>query len=202
MRIAVDLDDVILDFVGNLCTVINTEYDAGLNPEDIVEWDLRKVLDEYVGENWWRWWKERDWLWALAPAVPGAIGGLRTLRKEGHDVEIVTSKPEWAEAQTFRWLGKWRPPVKRVTIVGMDEKKAEVSDAELLIDDKPLNIEEWVAHPSFSREKFTRKAWLFARPHNAAFRKDLVVVDGWREVIEKVRAFEAVRGEVAGAAAD
>jgi len=164
MYIAIDLDDVILDFVGNLVNVLNTEYNAGLTQEDITEWDLSKKLDLIVGESWWAWWKRRDWLWAQAPAIPGAIGGLEKLRRDGHYLEIVTAKPRWAEAQTFRWLGKWRPPVHRVTIVPVEQKikKSEVTAAELLIDDKPANCEEFL--------QADRMAILYERPHNRKYK--------------------------------
>lgn len=179
MRIALDLDDVILDFVSNLVKIANLEYGTNLRAEDIVEWDLHKVLDDVVGENWWQWWRERDWLWAQADAVPGAIGGIRTLRREGHYLEILTSKPAWAEAQTFRWLGKWRPPVHRVTIVGPSDKKHEWSDAEILVDDKPKNVEEWI--------EAGRTAILFARPHNSDYRKTRIacpVAIDWTDVVD------------------
>ena len=182
MRIAIDLDDVVLDFVGNLCATLQREYASTLVPDDIVEWDLRKVLDPIVGENWWHWWKERDWLWAQAPAVPGAIGAIRTLRRAGHYLEIVTSKPDWAEAQTWRWLGKWRPPVQRVTIIGMDEQKIDRTDAELLIDDKPETCNTWA--------EAGRSAFLFSRPHNRSHRvpaHGLVSrVNGWWDILERV----------------
>jgi len=160
VHIAIDLDDVILDFVGNLVDVLNTEYDAGLTRESVTDWDLTKILDPIIGESWWKWWERRDWLWAQAPAVPGAIGGLEKLRRNGHYLEIVTAKPRWAEAQTFRWLGKWRPPVHRVTIIPVEQKlkKSEVTFAELLIDDKPDNCEEFL--------QANRRAILFKRPHN------------------------------------
>lgn len=158
-RVAVDLDDVVLNFLGGLINAVNTEYDAGLTVEDITNWNLHPFLDPVIGEDFWEWLKERDWLWSNFPAVPGAIGGLRRLRKDGYYLECVTSKPEWAEYNVWKWLGKWRPPFHRVTIVGQDDRKVDFSDALWLVDDKPQNCKEW------AEEK--RVALLFARPHNS-----------------------------------
>lgn len=182
MHIAIDLDDVILDFVGNLTSILNTEYDAGLTMDDIVDWDLKPVLDEIVGEDWWKWWERRDWLWALAPAVPGAIGSIEKLRRSGHYIEVVTAKPQWAEAQTWRWLGKWRPPVQRVTIVGLTDRKLDATSAELLIDDRVPTVQEWHANG--------RRALVFARPHNKREReqKDMEewTVYGWKQTVKTI----------------
>jgi 5'(3')-deoxyribonucleotidase len=186
LHIAVDLDDVVLDFVGNLVNIVNTEYGTDLDVTDVVEWDLSKALDPILGESWWGWWKRRDWLWAQAPAIPGAIGGLERLRQAGHYLEIVTSKPRWAEAQTWRWLGKWRPPVHRVTIVDADAhpNKADFTDADLLIDDKPSNIEDFV--------NAGRTGLLFTRPHNAEYGRLDCDPSWWTRVANWHRVIAAI----------
>lgn len=185
MEIALDADDVVLDFCGNLVNVVNTEYDAGLRPEDVTSWDLSELLNPILGEDWWQWWERRDWLWALAPAVPGAIGGIEALRRGGHTVEIVTAKPRWAEAQMWRWIGKWRPAVNRVTIgeARPPMRKSEHSSAYLLVDDKLENCVEW--------DQAGREALMFARPHNQETRLRWeqaggIVVEDWKEVLEWV----------------
>ncbi len=193
-HIALDLDDTILDFVNHVCSVLRMEYGVDLTPEDdIIEWNLNKVLDKIVGENWWNWWKERDWLWALAPAVPGAIGSIRTLHRSGHYLEIVTSKPEWARAQTWRWIGKWRPEVDRITIVPFEVNarvgKHEVSQATLLVDDKPSTCYDWIADAPW------RRAILFDRPHNAKAPmgdiRQMLRANGWQEVIACIHKLES-----------
>ncbi len=164
-----------------------------LTPEEhITAWDLGPVLNPIVGHDWWEWWAERDWLWAQAPAVPGAIGGIRTLRRAGHYLEIITSKPEWAEPQTWRWLGKWRPPVHRVTIVPFSKerpiRKCDVTNAVLLVDDKPETCVEWV------ESRLDRTAFLYNRPHNRAgftSRSERIVrVNNWVQVLKEVDRIE------------
>src|SRR3989304_4519888 len=135
MYIAVDLDDVILDFGLGVRMAIETEYGIVVPPFD--KWEMHEILDPILGKSWWKWMRERDWLWPNFPAVQGAIGGLTHLRDHGHYLEIVTSKPEWAEFSVWKWVGKWRPPVNRITIVDMDTPKVSATDADVLIDDKP-----------------------------------------------------------------
>lgn len=141
LHIAVDMDDVIVDFVGGLLEAIKTEYNIEIDPESITQWDLHPLLDPIIGYSWWRWLRDREWLWANFPAMPGAIGNIEKLRREGHYIEIITSKPEWAEHNVWKWLGKWRPAVNRVTIVKVDQPKHAFTNAVVLIDDKLENCQ-------------------------------------------------------------
>jgi 5'(3')-deoxyribonucleotidase len=159
-HVAIDLDDVVLDYIGGVRQSIMTEYDVDIPP--FTTWKIADVLDPIIGHSWWKWMKNRDWLWKTFPAVPGAIGSINMLRSQGYFIEIITSKPDWAEASVWQWMGRWRPSVDRVTIVGDGDSKADFSDADILIDDKPQNCSEWAA----SR----RPAVLFSRPHNLTYR--------------------------------
>lgn len=182
-HIALDLDDVILDFVGGLRATIQTEYGVEIPASAITDFNLRPFLDPVLGENWWTWLRRRDWLWPNFPAVSGAIGTIERLRNEGYYLEIVTSKPEWADYAVWKWLGKWRPAVQRVTIVRKDDNKAHFSDALILVDDKMENCIDWVQHSN------NRIALLFTRPHNVNEKTDgvgIIRVNNWQEVYTEI----------------
>lgn len=186
LHLAIDLDDCVLDFVGGVRQAIKKEYGVELRDEDITDFNLRPFLDPIIGRSWWAWMRDRSWIWSHFDAVDGAIGTLDRLRRDGHYLELVTSKPEWAEANVYRWLGKWRPPFQRVTIVGPEDFKVDFTDADLLVDDKLENIME------FSRAM--RRALLFTRPHNsrAMLPQGAVRVDGWPEVYSEIRRISNV----------
>jgi 5'(3')-deoxyribonucleotidase len=174
-HVAIDLDDVVLDFTGGLRTSVQTEYDVEVPP--FGNWKIADVLDPIIGHSWWKWMKNRDWLWKTFPAVPGAIGSINMLREQDYFIEIITSKPDWAEASVWQWMGRWRPSVDRVTIVQDGDSKAEFTSADILVDDKPQNCEEWVA----SR----RPAVLFSRPHNETYRPSVPRIyraNSWADV--------------------
>lgn len=155
MHIAIDLDDVVLEFTGGLRNAVYNEFGIQIKEHEINKWDLSDLLNPIIGRSWWSWLRDRDWLWANFPAVPGAIGHIEALRNEGHYLEILTSKPRWAEHSVYQWMGKWRPAVQRVTIVGPNDTKADWTNADVLIDDKPENL-----------DSFMRATILFDRPHN------------------------------------
>jgi 5'(3')-deoxyribonucleotidase len=180
-HIAVDLDDVVLDFVGGLRIALKKEYNVDLHEDTIKDFNLAPYLDPIIGRSWWAWLRDRDWLWQNFPAVDGAIGTLEKLRLEGYYLELVTSKPKWAEHATYQWLGKWRPPFQRVTIVSKDDVKADFTDARILIDDKMQNIKDFV--------NAGRTGLLFTRPHNR-FEKEgvsIIRVNNWQEVYREIK---------------
>ena len=175
--IAVDMDDVLVDFVGGLVAAVKTEFGVEVTEEQLGKagWDLHPLLDPIIGYSWWSWLRHREWLWANFPAVDGAIGSIERLRHDGHYLELVTSKPTWAEHNVWKWLGKWRPAFNRVTIMDGDTLKVDVTGADVLIDDKPTNCGPFLEQG--------RRAILFARPHNRSDRDDFDVAYDWSDVL-------------------
>lgn len=186
--VAVDVDDVILDFGGRVIKTVNKEYGQSLQLEDITSWNLNELLDPILGEDWWVWWEERSWLWADASAIDGAIGGLRTLHQRGHKIELLTAKPDWARAGLSQWLGKWQPYYDRITVgpARPAMNKAEWSSADILIDDKPSNCIEFV--------DAGRMAILFDRPHNQkeSVPPPIPRAKNWGQVLTFMEQLEAI----------
>src|SRR6185436_18955262 len=135
LHVALDLDDVVLDFVGGVCEVVSRDFGIAVVREDIVNWNFGQFIDHIIGRPWFEWLEDHSELWGdkFRPIV-GAIGGIEKLRRDGHYLEIVTSKPGWAEDATWDWLAKYKPRVHRLTIVPLDGGlKHEISDADLLV---------------------------------------------------------------------
>lgn len=184
MKIAVDLDDVVLDFVGGVLDAIKKEYAVEIAEDQVESFDLHAILDPIIGYSWWKWMREHAWIWPNFTAVDGAMGALRTLRNKGHYLVCITSKPDWAEQNVWIWLGKWRPPFQQVIITSKDDVKADFSDADVLIDDKVENVEAWAATG--------RKAILFDRSHNIEY-EEPVGIDravGWGQVLSLIWFYE------------
>jgi hypothetical protein len=154
---AFDLDDVVVDFTGGVDRCVKKEYGIELNRTD--PWDTTLYEPFGGADGFWTWLRKRDWLWATFDAVDGAIGAIDRLRANGLYCEAVTSKPEWAEPQVWQWLGKWRVPFHRVTIMdsSLGQKKHEVTDADFLVDDKVATVNEWAAkRPAYLYDPWQR----------------------------------------------
>jgi 5'(3')-deoxyribonucleotidase len=192
LHIGIDLDDVVLDFFSGVIDSMYREFGVLLLKEDVTTWDDNEVKmfpwQDYGYKSWWDWMRERDWLWATFQAIPGAVAGVHALRAKGHYVECLTSKPSWAEPQVWKWLGRWRPPFQQVTIVDLEHPKHSVSQADILVDDKPSNIEDWVASAE------DRYGILYRQPWN----DDMVLPERasraltWHGVLDTVALFEEV----------
>lgn len=181
-HIAIDMDEVIVDFVGGLLGSINLEFGTELTEADITEWDMGKVLDPIIGYSWWKWLKARSWLWAQYQPVPGALGGIDKLHHAGHRLEIVTSKPKWARYTVWTWMGRYRPAVDGVTIVDVGQSKRESTDARILIDDNWDNCMDWTEHG-------TNDGWayLLDKPWNSGQRHmGINRVSNWDDILKEV----------------
>ena len=183
MHIALDMDDVVLDFVKGVLETVNRDFDANVKPEDITDWNFGQFINPIIGYDWWEWLEGHAHVWGdKFKPVPGAIGGIVTLRRAGHYIEIVTSKPEWAEDATWDWFAKYKVRPHRLTLVplidGVAPKKSEVTDARVLVDDRFENCEEFAAKG--------RAAILYNRPHNLGYEKTPGGVEraaDWSEVL-------------------
>ena len=150
LHIAIDLDDVVLDFFPGVLASFEKEFGEKVEFDgrpwgpDADAFYKHPLLLAAGYSSWWDWLRDREWLWANFGVVHGAIGGIQTLRHRGHYLECVTSKPDWAEHNVWKWLGKWRPAFQRVTIVDKATRKVDVTEADVLVDDKPDNVKEFI----------------------------------------------------------
>ena len=153
-HVAVDLDDVTVDFVNGMLGSYGLEFGEKVDIGEGGTWgpamvEFFKGTDKLRAAGYksaWDWLRDREWLWALFPAVPGAVGGVATLRAMGFYTEAVTSKPKWAEHNVWKWLGKWRVPFNQVTIIDSKagQRKVDITDADLIIDDKLSTCKEFL----------------------------------------------------------
>jgi len=149
MHIAIDLDDTILEFMTSILASIEREYGVHIPYESLSRWNDHPLSHLEVfgkGRNWLHWLEDHAWLWSTWPAIKGAIGGIEQLHRDGHYLELVTVKDDWARSVVWSWLARWKPKFDSVTIVKDHEgSKSDHTEAELLIDDAPHFIERWQA---------------------------------------------------------
>jgi uncharacterized HAD superfamily protein len=105
MVIGVDMDDVLLDFTEHLLRFVNAKYGTNHQRKDSFNFNLehvwkvpkedvdRKILEFYSS-------KEHN----EAPPFPEALDGIRELKAAGHELHLITSKPDILKDVTLRWL--------------------------------------------------------------------------------------------------
>lgn len=169
MRIAIDMDDCLTQFVRYWCQRYNEIYDDNLDYLSITEWDIEKfvkctrqqiydILDE---PRFFQQPKpERD-----------ARRVLERLKEAGHDVFVVTAtyNPNVCNDKAI-WLHAYMGLEQKDIIYAI---RKELINADMLIDDGSHNI-----------RGFCGKTIVFDRPHN----QDLmpyeydVRVSNWRQI--------------------
>lgn len=185
MRIAVDLDGVVYEWQRTWCYMLR-EFRGVDTPRPIDNWWLAWDSNKNFGTP-----EDHDWMWTegvrlglfrYGHMVKGARVGLQALHDAGHRLEVVTHRPEQAISDTLDWVSLYFKdiPLSGLTILSDGEPKSQ-SKADILIDDKLQNCEEWI--------NSGRVAMVFSRPYNQGYMLDhpqLIRAHDWKDVVEEL----------------
>ncbi len=148
MKICVDQDEVLAQFVNCILHRWNERNGTSFSRDQVNVWRMETVLgiDRPTGRSAEgfidEWMTEPGFFESLEP-MPGAVEGFNALRAMGHDVIVATSVPEVA-VNAFdgkrRWMRRHFPDWSMKNFVGCSRKGLLVSD--FLIDDGDHNIKD------------------------------------------------------------
>lgn len=122
--IAIDICNTLADIVGMLESVLGPRPDP-------FQYHFPGATEEYFKRNLW--------IFAYAPAIPGAVEGVRFLAGAG-DIIYLTARPKIAGKLTREWLSKNGFPAAPII---HSKKKAVVArqmNVSLAVDDAPHEI--------------------------------------------------------------
>ena len=191
MRIIIDMDGIVVDAAEKWLRRYNGFYGDSLTKDDMIHWNFQDIVKpeakKYVGKIW----RCPGFFDDMKP-MPGAKAAIKALKKVGHEVRICTSPASEDSARAkLAWCSKHlKMRWSHVFICG-DKHWVE---ADLLIDDKPKNITNWLGA---GRPHAMTIAW--------PFNKELEgVVDcyaqsyrdteaAWKQIVDAVAAIERVR---------
>lgn len=186
MRIAVDLDGVLYEW-SKTARFMMREYrgyaKTGPMGAEATSWDY---IEQHTSPEDWKWlWNEGITLglFRYGHVVTGSQAGIRALRSQNHTVEVVTHRPASAVPDTLDWLSLFQKLEAGVVFDGVHvltngERKSSVA-VDLLIDDKPSNLEDWIGH--------ARQGILFDREWNQGAKPaGSIRAYGWYDVVKQV----------------
>lgn len=165
MRINIDLDGVVYDYVDTLRTYLIDR--CGYEPETLTpvrtwnfyeaHWGMSK--DEWLEHNAMA--VDEGYLFQVGNPIPCAIEALKLLEHDGHEIHFVTtryfSSPAACEYNTRIWLKSHRLDHWPLTIT---KDKREVA-ADILLDDLIDNVQ--------AAEEAGQLGYLFDQPWNVKF---------------------------------
>ena len=180
MRLGIDLDGVVADFNTGWIRRYNSQYGAEVPLDSVKAWDAIPSLTHFedMGE-FWKWARDHDGhtLFRHLEPYPGALDALENLTRSGHDVVVLTTKPNWAVHDTLAWLADHRFPTREVHIL---EDKWRV-DCDFYLDDAPHNLRRLLHH------RPERTICRFVRPWNQPTAGAIDIKD-WEDFVNTVSA--------------
>ena len=193
MKIGIDVDDVITEYVAGLVDYYNHLHFDRVNINSVREWDLKKTLGKA---------STPDQMNALMtgfiyhshfdslPETPGAVKTIKQLMSEGHTPYFITSRSSKAIDSTYKWLDNKGLPIERVYF---NKDKAWLTQRlgiDIHIDDGVHNLEQIAAnnyHKTYTV--------LFDRPWNRStpVRYSHDRVKDWNQVYTVVQSVERIK---------
>jgi 5'(3')-deoxyribonucleotidase len=146
MRLGIDLDGVVADFNAGWMALHAEEHGSDLSPDQVTGWNGLHELGGFahMGEfwHWARGGDRRPSIFRHLDPYPGAVETLWALARDGHEVVILTAKPDWAIHDTLHWLADHELPTREVHI--LDDKWRVECD--VYLDDSPHVLPAVVDH--------------------------------------------------------
>lgn len=157
MRILVDVDGVLADFVGGALEFINALLGADCVYGDVRHWEMERLLPPEMRAAF-AWHVQQPGFCRRLRPLRNELHYVRELQRLGHELVVVTSP--WKTCATWipertAWVREYLGDVE----LHHTHDKASVP-GDVLIDDKPSHVQAWQqAHPNGS-------AYLFVAPYN------------------------------------
>jgi 5'(3')-deoxyribonucleotidase len=187
LRLGIDLDGVVADFNSGWIGRYNREFGASLEPSQVVMWDGIHGLTHFeTMEGFWDWAQSGDTsFFRDLPVFEGALETITDLARE-HRIVIVSSKYDWAIADTLAWLSEHRIPAREIHFVW--DKTTVPCD--IYLEDAPHNLVGLVA------KRPDALVCRMVRPWNKPV-AGAVDVYGWTEFRDRVLEWEQTHRAVA-----
>ncbi|MCH8970878.1 MAG: hypothetical protein IH918_02185 [Acidobacteria bacterium] len=181
MRLGIDLDGVVANFTQGWMNFYNRDFGTNFVFEDSKNWGDPVGLTHFNHiDEFWEWSSDLDGhsvFWHLDP-FPGAVDAIRSLVDGGHQIIVITTKPDFAVADTYDWLERHRLPTAEVHIL---EDKWLI-DCDVYLDDGPYVL------PGLVKHRADRTICRYVRPWNKPIdgAVDVHDFDEFRDVVNRL----------------
>lgn len=143
MRIFVDMDEVMVQFVKKVLDRWNSEFGTLFTKDQINTFSMEDVLRPIHPGLIDEWCGEKGFFLDMEP-YPGAVEGFNRLTTAGHEVYIATSILKNADHcydDKRAWVRRYFPDFSMKNFIAVSRKG--VLDGDMLIDDGGHNITDW-----------------------------------------------------------
>lgn len=166
MRIGIDIDDTVFDFVGVWIDEYNKDHEDQLTLDDITDWVFSKVNFKCSKAEFYNY-LHNAYLQLRAKAMPGAVDSLERLATMGHLACFITATRRSVAPTKINKLLMELGPELAYELHFTSEKEHVFCDA--YIDDNPKDIEAYLTALPHGR-----LVMLYDRPWNRHVRTNTV----------------------------
>lgn len=193
MKLGFDIDEVVADLTSVMENYIRNNYGVEWPKEcflnygfDKCRFDSNEELNNKITKDMLTLVDDANFQ-ADAEPVSGAVEVLQKLKRSGHKVFLISSRPKQNQPKTFRWLRKYDIPFDELALVGHGVEKGALGrkfNLDMYVDALPKHLESM-----YKLKKTWRKSLLlFDRPWNTGpidtfkFKR----VYDWQEILRHV----------------
>ncbi len=181
MRVLVDQDEVLCQFVARAVEWFNQDHGTHWTVDDVRSWRLQETFGA-DSEIYFRNYMRHSVFYPNLEPMPGAVDGMKQLIADGHDVLIVTAVPKSATTAydgKVNWLSTSMPFFDLKNF--MPAQRKHLGRGDVLVDDGPHNLLAFAAAGGTSV--------VFDRPSNQdGLPASMLRARSWPEVVEIVRS--------------
>jgi 5'(3')-deoxyribonucleotidase len=189
MRIAVDLDDVVIEFVKPFIEHYNHVYGETYKYEDIHYWNLYETLVQLETSEGMKAFINAFIYhphYRKLPAVPGALKGIRQLIDDGHEIYFITSRSSKAIDETYKWLHANGLPIDKIFFNKDKGWLCKTLNIDIHIDDGIHNLE------NIGKESPYTALVVYDRPWNQYITPNHIHdrVKNWEQFLKLIKEME------------
>lgn len=194
MRLGFDLDEVVVNLTAEFEKHLELNYGIEWPLDCFVHYDFVKCrfhedeeLDLRITKEMILLANDADFQFQAEP-VEGAQRALQKLKKTGHKIYLITSRPVQNQPLTFKWLRQHDIPFDGLRVIGHSEEKGRHGmqlRLDMFVDDLEKNLESMLVY----KKRWRKGLLLFDRPWNNASYIDesrFTRVNNWKEILRHV----------------
>lgn len=190
LNLGFDLDEVVVNITGEIEKYLKYKYDIYWPAEYFKEYGLidgtyheDEKLNVTIQKDLWKVVNSPEFQLFAAP-FDGAKKAISKLKKAGHKIFFVTSRPKQNKDFTVEWLKHHDIPFDKLNVIGHDEEKG-VYGPKLNLDVFVDDLEKHLISMSNHKKPRSRGLLLFDRPWNikeTRFNR----MKNWQDIIDYV----------------
>ncbi|MGE5555548.1 MAG: 5' nucleotidase, NT5C type [Methanocella sp.] len=178
MKLGFDIDGVIANVSESLIQTINKTYGITITEQDLTRFSLSVVLGITRAEE-----KQliTDVLYGDLPIYPDAKETLEQLRKEGHNIYLLTGRYNYLKETTLSWLKAKGVPFDELHLLEMGRKyQANIEGLAVIVEDSLEEALEWTPK--------AKLVLIYDHPYNQTLNvKNLIKrVHCWKEIYQEI----------------